>query len=100
VRRWNVEAYAHWVSCLADNRESGAGSELLTQGQSNAEDIYLGLRTSAGLPVALEEHEHLTRWIDAGWAHIASDSRLRLTASGWLRLDALAGDLTMLRSRY
>jgi hypothetical protein len=37
------------------------------------------------------------RWIASGWA--ARDERtLRLTPRGWLRLDALATDLTALSS--
>jgi hypothetical protein len=39
-------------------------------------------------------------WIDAGWATIDGDRRIRLTPLGWLRLDALAADLTLVRSRY
>jgi hypothetical protein len=36
--------------------------------------------------------------VDAGWAEL-DGGRLRLTAAGWLRLDALAADLTAFRSR-
>jgi len=44
------------------------------------------------------EREAVRPWVDAGWGTVDSD-RLRLTATGWLRLDALAASLTMLRSR-
>jgi hypothetical protein len=39
-------------------------------------------------------------WIDAGWATRESTDRVVLTPHGWLRLDALAADLTHVRSYY
>jgi oxygen-independent coproporphyrinogen-3 oxidase len=62
--------------------------------------VYLGLRTAGGLFVQRSEVEHLQRWIDAGWATLHDGDRLTLTPLGWLRLDALAADLTLFRSRY
>lgn len=100
LRRWNADAYAHWVACLSRSQDPLGGSEEIDPDQAWAEEMYLSLRTSAGLPVANVERERADRWIEAGWANIGKDSRLRLSASGWLRLDALASDLTMLRSRY
>ncbi|MGH7679171.1 MAG: radical SAM family heme chaperone HemW, partial [Gemmatimonadaceae bacterium] len=100
TRRWNTEAYARWVAQLMRERESICGSELLTSEQALAEQTYLGLRTSAGLPIAPEDVTHVEPWIDAGWAKLQNGSTLRLTASGWLRLDTFASDLTRLRSRY
>jgi oxygen-independent coproporphyrinogen-3 oxidase len=65
-----------------------------------AEGVYLGLRTVDGLSVSDEELARISIWADAGWATIDDAARVRLTARGWLRLDALAADLTLVRSRY
>ena len=65
-----------------------------------AEQVYLGLRTSAGLRLTDAEREHVGPWVDAGWAFMRADGYLQLTPLGWLRLDALAADLTHFRSRY
>jgi hypothetical protein len=52
------------------------------------------------LTVAGPEIARVRAWIDAGWARFTSDDRVVLTPQGWLRLDALAADLTLVRSRY
>jgi oxygen-independent coproporphyrinogen-3 oxidase len=99
VRRWNTAPYADWEMRLRSGESSCVGSETLTAGQQIAEEVYLGLRTTAGVALSLDERAHVEPWIQAGWATIDSGDRLRLTASGWLRLDALAADLTLFRSR-
>jgi len=44
------------------------------------------------------EIEHVRPWTEAGWAAVEGDM-LTLTPTGWLRLDAVASALTVLRSR-
>ena len=100
VRRWNAEPYAEWVSTVSKHSDPLAGSELLTSDQTLAEELYLNLRTNAGLQLQSDERENVEPWIASGWATITPDLTLRLTAAGWLRLDYLATHLTMLRSRY
>lgn len=100
LRRWNSDAYAQWVDRLSRSEDPLGGSELLLTEQESAEEVYLSLRTSAGLMVSAREREYADRWIEAGWASVGNDSRLRLSGSGWLRLDSIAADLTLLRSRY
>jgi oxygen-independent coproporphyrinogen-3 oxidase len=51
-----------------------------------------------GLRLHEEERARAARWVAAGWATLV-DGYLRLTPTGWLRLDAIAADLTALRSR-
>ena len=51
-----------------------------------------------GLLLEPGEEARVQPWIHHAWAEL-DGSRLRLTAAGWLRLDALAADLTVLRSR-
>jgi oxygen-independent coproporphyrinogen-3 oxidase len=97
-RRWNVSAYAAWVRAVAAGTDPVEGSERLDASMRDAESVYLGLRTIDGLPLALGDVARATRWESEGWAERVGD-RLRLTAPGWLRLDALAADLTVARSR-
>ena len=65
----------------------------------DSEALYLALRTTTGANVSDEEREELTPWIEAGWARVTHGQNLKLTPSGWLRLDSLANHLTLLRSR-
>jgi oxygen-independent coproporphyrinogen-3 oxidase len=99
VRRWNEREYAVWARRLADGRDPLAGTETLTDENRISEQVYLGLRTSDGLLLVPDELSAVAPWIEAGWGSIEAD-RLRLTPTGWLRLDTLAASLTMIRSRY
>jgi oxygen-independent coproporphyrinogen III oxidase len=99
-RRWNTPAYAHWVARLARGQDSVDGCEALAPAQRTAEEVYLGLRTSAGLALHPGERVSTEQWSSAGWANLGEDGVLRLTPTGWLRLDSIASALTMLRSRY
>ena len=99
TRRWNTEAFAAWETLAASGGDTTAGSERLDDDQALSEQTYLSLRAAHGLPLTSPLAAQTARWVDAGWA--TSDAgTLRLTATGWLRLDALASDLTLLRSRY
>jgi len=97
TRRWNVGAYAAWQRAVASGSDPKEGSELLDEANHAAEAVYLGLRTTNGLRLSDMELSRTERWVAAGWAEI-TDGRLRLTPSGWLRLDSLAADLTLVRS--
>jgi oxygen-independent coproporphyrinogen-3 oxidase len=95
-RRWNASAYAEWARTVAAGQDPIAGDEAIDGDAAAAEMVYLGLRTRDGLVLASGEAERTGRWVDAGWGELDGD-RLRLTAAGWLRLDALAADLTAFR---
>ncbi|HEV7705532.1 MAG TPA: radical SAM family heme chaperone HemW [Gemmatimonadaceae bacterium] len=97
-RSWNVGPYAEWLHRLDLGMDPTEGEELLTTSDVESERAYIGLRTTDGLVLSEELRAHTTRWRDAGWAAIVDD-RLRLTPLGWLRLDALAVDLTHAGSR-
>ena len=110
VRRWNDDAYARWAATLASGRDPIAGDERLTEENRIAEQVYLGLRTRDGLAIRAVERDRVEAWVGAGWgvleevaqpSHDAAESGLvfRPTPLGWLRLDALAADLTAFRSR-
>ena len=97
-RSWNVAPYAEWLRLLRGGIDPTGGEEMLTTAEIDAEATYVGLRTTDGLVLSEELRAHTASWRDAGWATIAAD-RLTLTPLGWLRLDALAVDLTHAGSR-
>lgn len=99
-RRWNRSAYAAWREDIVAGRDPIEGHEVLSSEQAEAEELYLGLRTAAGVVVPEPAYGPMRRWLDSGWGTLADDSRLRLRGSGWLRLDSIAADLTAFRSRY
>ena len=98
TRRWNEREYAAWLSRISEQSDPIGGFETLSEENRVAERVYLGLRTSDGLALAPEELAHVGPWVDAGWASV-SGGTLRLSPTGWLRLDSLAASLTVLRSR-
>lgn len=103
VRRWNEPAYVAWARTLAAGSDPLAGREQLSAENRTAEEVYLGLRSNAGLALRAGEVERVNRWVDSGWGTMESRPDgvpvLRLTPLGWLRLDSLAADLTARRSR-
>ena len=98
-RRWNVEAYVEWAKRLAKDSDPMEGQERLDEDSREAERVYLGLRTSDGLRLSGAELVRTQAWIEAGWGMIVDNDLLELTPLGWLRLDSLAADLTVVRSR-
>ena len=98
TRRWNVSAYSEWVRRLAAGKSAVGGEETLTTENHDAEEVYLGLRTRNGLEIEEPDLEHVGLWVEAGWAQL-DNRRLRLTPTGWLRLDSLAPDLAARRER-
>lgn len=108
-RRWNVAAYAEWVKRLSNAEQTLGGEETLTAENRDAEEIYLGLRTQLGLAIEDSELPMVETWRAAGWAEIEridGDQSLRLerlqlklTPTGWLRLDSIAANLAARRSR-
>ena len=87
-RRWNVREWAAYQRLVESGRSPQEGRELLDVAAIRLEELYLGLRTSDGLP--LEQVPPLVgqAWERQGWATLNRE-RLQLTSEGWLRLDAL-----------
>ena len=98
VRRWNEREYSAWLRLIEGGADPVSGSESLTDENRLSEEVYLGLRTENGLAIRSAERDAVQPWVARGWAILDAD-RLRLTATGWLRLDALATSLTTIRSR-
>ena len=100
TRRWNISPYVEWARAAVSAGATESGEETLGPDQVEAEQTYLGLRTTTGVHVPDEDLETFGPWIDANWAVRDEAGTLRLTPLGWLRLDAIASSLTILRSRY
>jgi oxygen-independent coproporphyrinogen-3 oxidase len=100
VRRWNRFAYVEWLATLNRGESPVEGSERLTHDQVDQEGVYLGLRTREGIALDTSNEHRIARLLESGWGDVSETGRFRLTATGWLRLDAIATDLTDLRSRY
>jgi oxygen-independent coproporphyrinogen-3 oxidase len=98
-RRWNTRHYAAWAELAVKGLDPVEGSEVLTPENRQAESVYLGMRSDVGLAMTAGDTSLITAWIDAGWVVLGPDGRMRCTAEGWLRLDALAAALTHHRSR-
>ena len=98
TRRWNTREYAAWRDRTLAGQDPEEGSETLGTEAVAIEEAYLGLRTSNGLALNPANASAFGRWGERGWA-IVTDGIGRLTAQGWLRLDAIVGDLTDVRSR-
>lgn len=91
-RRWNVREWAAYERVLATGKSPMEGRELLDPAAVNLEELYLGLRTSEGLPRERLASVLTDEWERNGWATEDSD-RVRLTPEGWLRLDALVASM-------
>ncbi|MEO8450390.1 MAG: radical SAM family heme chaperone HemW [Gemmatimonadota bacterium] len=88
LRRWNIREWEAYRTAVVAGRQPLADSEALSPAQVALEDLYLGLRTLDGVPVADIPGLQVSEWVAAGWASVAG-GRVRLSVEGWLRLDAL-----------
>jgi oxygen-independent coproporphyrinogen III oxidase len=87
-RQWNLREWAAYERAMAAGGSPIAGTERLDEEAVELEKLYLGLRTREGVPGGWLPPDAARAWIEAGWA-TASGGVVRLTAEGWLRLDAL-----------
>ena len=92
-RRWNVRNWEEYRRRSEAGEPVTGDEEQLDPSQIRLEDLYLGLRTSDGLPAERVPAVELGRWTEAGWARLAG-SQVVLTPEGWLRLDALVASLS------
>jgi len=92
-RRWNVREWTEYARRAESGDTLMLEEERLDESQVELETLYLGLRTSDGLPAASVPAGVLERWSSSGWA-VLCGSRVALTAPGWLRLDALVASLS------
>lgn len=95
LRRWNVRSWDAYRESIAAGRLPVDDEEAVDEEARVLEQVWLGLRTDTGYPLAdaCEAELRLAdRWRAGGWAH-ADENVLRLTAEGWLLLDRLAIEL-------
>src|SRR6266566_8068988 len=86
TRRWNIRAWEAYRRAIAEGRSP-----------VELEEIYLGLRTVQGLPLAAASPRRPSpplHFAAQGWT-IEADGRLKCTPEGWLRLDSIVAELTM-----
>jgi oxygen-independent coproporphyrinogen-3 oxidase len=88
VRSWNEREWEAYRRRAVATGVVEAGHERLDAEQQRLEGWYLGLRTDAGIEAQSLAPTVREAWSRAGWA-VEDGDRLRLTAEGWLRLDAL-----------
>ena len=95
ARYWNLTAWEAYRRAVAAGRSPVEAQEVLTPEQRELERLYLALRTSEGLTLSASVRlcPPLSAWEGKGWVEVSGD-RVRCTAEGWLRLDALVRDLT------
>ena len=95
ARRWNLSAWEAYRQAIAAGRSPVESEEVLSAEQQELERVYLGLRTSEGLPLGSVRHHSATLTALRGKRWLVEDAgRLQCTVEGWLRLDALVAALT------
>jgi oxygen-independent coproporphyrinogen-3 oxidase len=92
-RRWNLRHWPAYERAVLAGCRPTEGREVLERAAVELEDLYLGLRTSAGLPSGRIPATRRQEWEAAGWA-AGDNGSVRLSAEGWLRLDALVRSLS------
>ena len=92
-RRWNLRSWDAYRQAVAAGRLPVEGEEVVTAEDAALERIWLGLRTTAGVPLAeVSEVQRAlaAQWVQRGWARYQGTEHVVLTAAGWLLLDRLA----------
>jgi oxygen-independent coproporphyrinogen-3 oxidase len=95
VRRWNVRDFETYRAGLLRGEAAEEGREAVDPDGQALERVWLGLRTSDGIPLGpagTRQRLLVEKWADRGLATLR-DGRVRLTVEGWLVLDRLAVEL-------
>ena len=99
-RRWNLREWEAYRRAALEGHRVEAGRERLDDDAVRLEELYLGLRTTAGVPAEGVPASVREVWLREGWAiglgeaatgdaGDGAGSRLVLTPRGWLLLDSL-----------
>ena len=98
-RLWNAYRWDTYRAAARAGSSVREGYEALGPEQERMERVWLGLRTNVGLPAdelagdaAPMGGAFLAACEAEGWIE-RDGGRIRLTAQGWLRMDALVGEL-------
>lgn len=95
VRRWNHRAWDEYAGATAGGHGGEEGREVVGEDARRLEQVWLGLRTSDGIPcTGLSERARAVAdaWASRGLARV-EEGRVRLGLEGWLLLDRLAVEL-------
>ena len=90
TRRWNLRAWEAYRRAIAAGESVIESEETLTPEQQELENLYLGLRTTAGIPLTAP-YRPLAPLTAQGWL-FEDDGHWKCTPEGWLRLDSLIHD--------
>jgi oxygen-independent coproporphyrinogen-3 oxidase len=93
ARRWNAAPWEAYRARIAAGESAVAQEEVLTTDQRRLEEVFLGLRTVAGLSAERIPGALAATWQREGWVEVSTGA-VRCTPEGWLRLDALVRALT------
>lgn len=94
-RWWNVRDWNDYATRLARGESVRESEEVVGGDAATLERLWLGLRTSRGLPIAelsTVQQSRLADWQVAGLVRLDGPTA-RLTAEGWLVLDRLVVEL-------
>lgn len=88
ARWWNTREWVEYARRIDAGESVLDGREQLDAEAQRLEGLYLGLRTSTGVPADWISPVTWQGWVGEGWA-VHEAGTIRLTPQGWLRLDAL-----------
>jgi oxygen-independent coproporphyrinogen III oxidase len=96
VRRWNLRGWEAYRDAVAARTLPRDGEEVVSGEDLMLERIWLALRTDRGfrLGMSVAESTLAAEWARLGLATV-TDQVLRLTVDGWLLLDGLALELSI-----
>ena len=100
TRTWNVFRWEAYRVAMKGDGRALESHETVGAGESRLERLWLALRTNRGLSagdplaqaVLAGARDLVSAWSEAGWLTV-DESRVRLTAEGWLRMDELVAAL-------
>jgi oxygen-independent coproporphyrinogen-3 oxidase len=95
IRRWNLREWSSYSESARAGDLPEHDREVVDAEARKIEQLWLGLRTSEGLPLrGLDERQRglAGAWSERGWT-LALEGALRLSPEGWLLLDELVVEL-------
>ncbi len=96
-RRWNLKDWGDYQAACAEGRPPWSGEEPVGTSEARLERIWLGLRTSNGVPLAdlnSRARALAEEWVSRGLGS-TDGGAVRLKPAGWLLLDELVVDMEL-----
>ncbi len=92
-RWWNIRPPEQYLATVESGAKPVGGDELLDEAAIRLESLFLGLRTSAGVPVADVDHDRALAFLEEGILD-ERDGRLVLTERGLFLANDVVLELT------